>query len=727
MSVGVIAAAVLGLVAPPAPGLFDAPEARRDALAKYGAAVWQARRERLLTAAKGFEAAAKQDPDAAAPKRELVRVYALLGREPEAIRLARQVLNKDPEDADTAHALARLLFDAGEPKGAAAAAKVAADSPRLDPEKALAVYRDLAAALAAAGDHAGSADALRKAVQLLADRRKKTPAPTEAARDLDADLADTWERLGKALVKANDPDAAADAFRSAHTLYADPAAANDRAAAARLDWNLSGALAAKGDPAAALVHLERFLKLGPQAAEPFQRLADLLRKTGRGGEVIPALRTHLSRDPKNTPLRTVLAVELARQPETRRQADDVFAELADVDDPKLVRLVLGSHADTGRPGRVLADLDRGYEALAGDDPKAAAKRAAAAARVRAVADVLRAEPEWAAAVLRAAADDLRAGVKHQPQTTHLTASLAARHRKLDLAEVLYRQAIRNPNRETIGDAYTGLIDVLWSARKPAAVAEVCREALRATMLDPGFFNYHLAQAAAELGDADEALAAAEKAAAAALPAGRAAAKLRKVTVLETLGRWDDAVGLCRQLLDETTTEADRLRLRYALAGALWGAKKHAEAEAELRAVLDADPDHASAANDLGYHLADAGRNLDEAERLIRHAVAIDAADRRKAGSPDPHSAAYLDSLGWVLFRRGKLAEAKEWLDKAAALPDGMVDGTVRDHLGDVCFRLGDKPAAKAHWGAALGLYANDARAKRDGRPDEVKRKLKRIP
>src|SRR6185312_1469659 len=41
MSAGLIAAAVLlGVGVPPAPGLFDAPEPRRDALARYGAAVW---------------------------------------------------------------------------------------------------------------------------------------------------------------------------------------------------------------------------------------------------------------------------------------------------------------------------------------------------------------------------------------------------------------------------------------------------------------------------------------------------------------------------------------------------------------------------------------------------------------------------------------------------------------------------------------------------------------
>ena len=68
------------------------------------------------------------------------------------------MIEKDPEDYDTAALLARLLFDAGELKEAVAAAKLAAASPA-PPEKpapALRVYRDLATLCEKAGDLAAA-------------------------------------------------------------------------------------------------------------------------------------------------------------------------------------------------------------------------------------------------------------------------------------------------------------------------------------------------------------------------------------------------------------------------------------------------------------------------------------------------------------------------------------------------------------------------------------------
>jgi tetratricopeptide (TPR) repeat protein len=741
MSAGLIAGAVLlSLGADPAgisggltpPGSLGVLEARKDALARYGVAIWQVRRERLLSAAKSLEEAAKQDPDSTAPLKELVRIYAQVGREPEAIRAARQVLARDPTDADTAHTLARLLHDAGELADALDAAKLAAESPALAdrPDKALAVYRDLATLFDATGDPAGAADTLRKAVDLLTeDRAAVLASGAFAPKEIDAEAADSWERLGRALVKAGKSDAAAQAFRAAHALYADPKKVNNPAAAARLDWNLSGVYASAGEPAKALTHLEAFLKLRPEAIEPYERLASVLRQAGRAGDVVPALRGHADRDPKNLPLRAVLASELARDPDTRRQADAAFAELlAATNDPKLVRAVVRSHIETGRPGRVVADLDQAYQAAKGDDAAGATARELAAGTARAIADALRTEPAWADEVLRAAAEDLRQGVKRAHPTWHAMAALAARHRKLELAAVQFRQVVRTAPRDTEYEAYSGLIGVLWRLRKPADVAAVCRDGLRsAHVTPPVFFNYHLALALAQLGEATEAIAAADKAILQAGAGFRLGARLRKVWVLRALGRYEDAAAVGRKLLDEFDAPADRLEIRYTLAGALWGAKRYAEAERELRAILDADPDHAGACNALGYYLADQGRDLDEAERLIRHAVAVDRADRRRAADPEPDNAAYLDSLGWVLFRRGKLAEARDWLEKAAALPDGAIDPTVWDHLGDVCFRLGDKAKAKAHWEQALTLYESDPRGKEDGRPEEVRRKLKRVP
>lgn len=733
---------LLGVGAPPeaaadspAPGMSAA---RREALARYGAGLWQVRRDRLLSAAKSLEAAARQDPDAATPLKELVRVYTLLGREPDAIRVARTALEKDPRDAATAHALARLLYDAGELTEAVAVAKVAAENVDAEeyPDKALAVYRDLATLLDKTDDPAGAAAALKQAVELLTDRRKAVIASGAfTAKEVDAEAADTFERLGRVLVKAGKAKDAAEAFHTAHKLFADPKKANDPGAAARLDWNLSAAYAAANNPAAALNHLEAFLKLRPQAVEPYERLAALLHQAGRGEEAAPALQRYATRDPENLSLAAVLAAELARDPDTRRQADAGFAKvLAATNDPKIVRVVIRSHVETRRPGRVLAALDEAYQQLKDDDePLPDRKRAFAAERARVVAEILRGERDWTIAVIRAGADELRAGTKRAYQTWHALGLLAARHGKLDIAEVQLRYALQTAPVETQFDVYQRLIDVLWRGRKSAAIATDCRDGLRRDDLNRAFplfrayLNKHLALALADLGRGDEAVAAADKAIAQAADADRLGFRLAKVDVLQVVGRYDEATAAGKKLLDEFHTPADRTRIRYHLSIAYWGAKKYPEAEAELRAILDADPDHTAACNDLGFRLADQGRNLDEAERLVRHAVAVDRADRRKAGDPEPESAAYLDSLAWVLFRRGKLAEARGLLEKVSKMPDGAADPVVWDHLGDVRFRQGEKEKAKLAWEEAARLLADDARGKRDGRFDEVRRKLRRVP
>jgi tetratricopeptide (TPR) repeat protein len=730
---GLLTGAILGVGAPPLDspgGLTPRTEERKDALARYGAAIWDARRDRLLSAAKGFEAAAKQDPEATAPLKELVRVYVQLGRDPEAIRIARKVLEKDPHDADTAHLLARLLFEAGEVKEAVTFAKLAADSPNLAgrPDKALAIYRDLATLCDSAGDPGGAEAALRRAIKLLIEDRKTVlTSGLYSQRELDAELADTHERLGRVLVRQRKYDDAAAEFTAAHDLYADPRRANDPESAARLNWNLSAVAVARGEPTAAVEHLEAFLKLKPQAVEPYERFAAQMRLAGRGAQVVPALRGYAARDPENLSLLAVLAAELAHDPATRGEAERLFARLsAATNDPAVVRAVVRSRVETNQPRLILDELDTAYTATA-DEKATPQKRAFAADKARAVGDVLRTESEWSNAVFRSAAADLQTGTRHKPATWHLLGLLAVRHRNLDVAVHQFREAVRNAPQETEIDAYVGLIDALRRLRRPAEVAAACRDGLRnARWTPPLFFNYYLAQALAELGDADGAVSAADKAILQAGDGARLDARLGKVRVYATLGRDTDAIALARKLLDEFDAPAERLRIRYVLAGVYSAAGKFADAEAELRTILDVDPDHAPACNDLGYHLAEQGRNLDEAERLVRHAVAVDRAERRRAGDPEPQNASYLDSLGWVLFRRGKLVEARELIERAAAMPDGAVSGEIWDHLGDVCFRLGDKPAAKDAWEKALAAYATDARAKRQGRPDEVKRKLKRV-
>ena len=152
---------------------------------------------------------------------------------------------------------------------------------------------------------------------------------------------------------------------------------------------------------------------------------------------------------------------------------------------------------------------------------------------------------------------------------------------------------------------------------------------------------------------------------------------------------------------------------------LTGRRKRDEAEALLRTILDIDPSHAAAANDLGFHLADQGRNLDEAERLVRSAIASDRIDRLKAGNAETENAAYIDSLGWVLFRRGKLSEARTELERASQLHMGAStrsSGTIwaMYSSGSVRRRRGRPPGRRRENSTTTNRAAPRGRAATDG-------------
>jgi tetratricopeptide (TPR) repeat protein len=157
------------------------------------------------------------------------------------------------------------------------------------------------------------------------------------------------------------------------------------------------------------------------------------------------------------------------------------------------------------------------------------------------------------------------------------------------------------------------------------------------------------------------------------------------------------------------------------------AKQHAKSEEQLKLILKIDPLNATANNDLGYLWADQGRNLEEAENMIRAALEADRLQRRRnpnlTADDDKDSAAYVDSLGWVLFRRGQVDEARKELERAASLDDSN-DPVIYDHLGDVYARLKMNGEAVRAWQRALELYETGLRQKEDDRVRDIQRKLR---
>lgn len=112
------------------------------------------------------------------------------------------------------------------------------------------------------------------------------------------------------------------------------------------------------------------------------------------------------------------------------------------------------------------------------------------------------------------------------------------------------------------------------------------------------------------------------------------------------------------------------------------------AETELRKLVSADPLNANALNSLSYMFADRGLRLDEAIELAQRAVKI-----------EPENPSYLDTLGWALFKQGRVEEAATPLGKAATSLAG--NSVVQDHHGDVLSKRGRTTEAIAAWERAL--------------------------
>jgi predicted Zn-dependent protease len=133
-----------------------------------------------------------------------------------------------------------------------------------------------------------------------------------------------------------------------------------------------------------------------------------------------------------------------------------------------------------------------------------------------------------------------------------------------------------------------------------------------------------------------------------------------------------------------------LELRFQLGSVLERAGDRKGAEQTFLTLLETKPDHAPSLNYLGYMWAESGVNLAKAEEMLTRAV-----------GQEPENGAYVDSLGWVYFRQGKLELAERYLTDATRLLPR--DPTVLEHLADVLAQRGNKSRAVELYRAAIEL------------------------
>lgn len=157
------------------------------------------------------------------------------------------------------------------------------------------------------------------------------------------------------------------------------------------------------------------------------------------------------------------------------------------------------------------------------------------------------------------------------------------------------------------------------------------------------------------------------------------------------GSLDEALASLDAALEKYPAHPDLLYHRAVL---LDNGGRTREGLRQFEALIAARPNDANVMNALGYTLADRRRQLARAEKLIRDALA-----------QRPDNAAFLDSLGWVRFRRGDSAGALAPLEQAWRLSR---EPEIAAHWGEVLWVSGNRAQARAVWARAL-LIAPDSR------------------
>jgi len=147
--------------------------------------------------------------------------------------------------------------------------------------------------------------------------------------------------------------------------------------------------------------------------------------------------------------------------------------------------------------------------------------------------------------------------------------------------------------------------------------------------------------------------------------------------------FEDAIVLARKTVARLPKDP---QFRFFLAGFMEQAGRIDEAVEQLETLIKIEPSFAAALNFLGYIYIDRGMKLQRGISLVKGALAI-----------EPHNSAFLDSLGWGLYKLGDIGAAVEYLEKAiAGLKDPSSELIICGHLALAYRKAGKSEEAKKY-------------------------------
>lgn len=167
------------------------------------------------------------------------------------------------------------------------------------------------------------------------------------------------------------------------------------------------------------------------------------------------------------------------------------------------------------------------------------------------------------------------------------------------------------------------------------------------------------------------------------------------SLLDEEKQFDQAIKMLTKAIEKFP---DNTQLRFFL-GSMHDRKGQKDKTiAEMKRVLELDENHVRALNYLAYTYAESNLNLEEAESLARRALEL-----------KPDDGYILDTVGWIMFKRGEVEGAIQYLE--AAYRHQHTEAIIAEHLGDAYYRFQLVEKAKKMYLRALEIEEDDKKIK----------------
>jgi tetratricopeptide (TPR) repeat protein len=685
----------------PARPRSDADQDRIEALSMFSAARMLEEQQDYAGALRLYERAFRFDPDSLTVARAILPAAEKLGRREEAIRYALKVVALEDADPMLLRKLGAYLTEQGQWRQAVALyTKALTATKKTDTTVAgLLLEMEAGRVYHLAEQYPKAADCFAKVIKALADPMKYG-LDEESTKLVLGDPGPAYNLMGQSFLLAGRPKEAQAAMEKSNQLA--PNAGLYQLNLARLDQH-------GGKSREALDHLQACFDahLASEGTQPYRLLRETLESLKLSDELLSRLEKLHAADPANLPPAYYLADQYLERKQYDKAEPLYRALVAKAPSGVGLRSLVAIYRQTKKPEALLEALGE------------LAEKSAALENLGEEGRALESDAAMVGALLDTAQKKLKSDAAKLPYAQRLAAALLALDAKrYDDAGALFESAMRAKPDQKAEILLTWGVGLL-AAEQNAAASKVFRRGKdeKALPADNPSFEYYLAGALELEGKSDEALAVAREALAKKDDSPRFLSRVAWIQY--HAGRYDEARKTYQELIDRFDTESeeddDREVLResrLALSNLEVEAGKLRQGEEWLQQVLDEFPDDASALNDLGYLWADSGKHLNRALAMVQKAV-----------DAEPDVSAYRDSLGWALYRLGRVAEAIVELEKAVAAEP---DPAVLEHLGDAYSSARQPAKAKDAWQRAAASYRK-AKPPQAGKAQAVEKKIQQNP